>query len=87
MSIVESLVKLVDPAQAQEREEERRKAREQPKREASGDPPLYACRVCGLEDTQGDFCPTCLAGTMRRLPRAQAADKRAAASSKSSNSR
>jgi hypothetical protein len=30
MSIVESLIKLVDPVQAQQREEERRKDREQP---------------------------------------------------------
>ena len=69
MSIVESLIKLVDPVQAREREEQRRVTREQPKREAPGDPPLFACRVCGLEDTQGDFCPSCLAGTMQRLPR------------------
>jgi rubrerythrin len=69
MSIIESLSKLVDPVQAREREEERKKEREQPKREASGDPPRFACRVCGHEDTQGDFCPTCLAGTMRPLPR------------------
>jgi rubrerythrin len=68
MSIIESLVKLVDPVQARQREEERKVAREQPKREAAGDPPRFACRVCGFEDTQGQFCPTCLAGTMRRLP-------------------
>ena len=72
MSIVESLIKLVDPVQAQQREEERRKQREQPKREPQGDPPRFVCRVCQLEDTQGDFCPSCLAGTMQRLPRGQA---------------
>jgi len=69
MSIVESLIKLVDPVQARQREEERRVQREQPKHEPQGDPPRFVCRVCGLEDTQGDFCPSCLAGTMRRLPR------------------
>jgi hypothetical protein len=85
MSIIESFIKLVDPTQAREREEERRKQREQPKREQAGDPPRFACRVCGLEDEQGDFCPSCLAGTMVRLPRAQ--PSAAAASSKSSNSK
>ena len=47
MSIVESLKKIVDPVQARQREEELRKEREQPKREHSGDPPRYVCRICG----------------------------------------
>ena len=47
MSIVESLIRLVDPVQAREREEERRKAREEPKRNHDGDPPQFACRICG----------------------------------------
>ena len=89
MSIVESLLKIVDPAEAQRREEERKAVREQPKRDDSGDPPRFVCRVCGLEDTQGNFCPSCLAGTMRKVPRAAqgAADSSADASSKSSNSK
>jgi rubrerythrin len=68
MSIIESLTKLVDPVQAQAREEERKVARELPKREPSGAPPEYVCRVCGLRSTaDGSFCPTCLAGTMERV--------------------
>jgi rubrerythrin len=69
MSIVESLRKLVDPVQARHDEEERRTAREQPKREHAGDPPRFVCRVCGFEDTEKGFCPTCLADTMERAPK------------------
>jgi rubrerythrin len=67
MSIVESLRKIVDPLAAKQRDEELRSEREQPKREASGDPPHFACRVCGLEDEHGDYCPSCLAQTMEKL--------------------
>jgi rubrerythrin len=69
MSIVESLIKLVDPVQAQRREEERRVAREQPKRTDAGDPPRFACRVCGHESAEKSYCPACLADTMEPLPR------------------
>jgi hypothetical protein len=64
VSIVESLIKIVDPVQAQAREEERKVAREQPKRERDGDPPSFVCRVCGHEDLQSAYCPECLADTM-----------------------
>lgn len=65
MSIVESLVKLVDPVQARQREEERRVAREQPKREPDGGaPPRFACRVCGHVAVEKGYCPECLADTM-----------------------
>jgi rubrerythrin len=87
MSIVESLLKIVDPVEAHRREEERKAVREEPKRDDSGDPPRFVCRVCGLEDTQGNFCPSCLAGTMRPLPRNQRDPSSAEASSKSSNSK
>jgi hypothetical protein len=69
MSIVESLVKLVDPTQAAAREEERKVAREQPKRATPGDPPRFRCRVCGAEDEQSGYCPTCLADTMEPVAR------------------
>jgi hypothetical protein len=71
MSIVESLLKIVDPQQARAREEERRVQREQPKKDHDGDPPRFACRVCGTEDEQGAYCPKCLAGTMRKVARAK----------------
>jgi hypothetical protein len=71
MSIVESLLKIVDPAQA--REQERRIAREQPKREREGDPPHFVCRVCDHEDIQSAYCPECLADTMEPAPRITAA--------------
>ena len=63
MSIVESLLKIIDPVQAQAREQERRIAREQPKRERDGDPPRFVCRVCGEQDIQNAYCPQCLADT------------------------
>jgi rubrerythrin len=70
MGIVESLTKLVDPAAAREREEERRVAREIPKKETAVAPPdRFECRVCGHRSAEGPFCPVCLAGTMERLPR------------------
>lgn len=65
MSLIESFLKVVDPVQAQAREQERRVQREQPKREASGAPPVYRCRICGLEDEASEYCPVCLADTMR----------------------
>ena len=66
-SIIESLIKLVDPAGAQEREEIRRVARELPEKENTGAPPEFVCRVCGHRALQGPFCPVCLAGTMERV--------------------
>jgi len=67
MSIVESLIRLVDPVQAQARAEDRRIQREQPKREVAGDPPRYRCRICALEDAAEVYCPVCLADTMRPI--------------------
>jgi hypothetical protein len=67
VSIVESLIKLVDPVQARQRDEERRIAREQPKRDDEGDPPRFVCRVCGLQSPQKSYCPECLADTMVKL--------------------
>jgi rubrerythrin len=64
MSIIESLVKLVDPIQARQQEEERRRAREEPKRAQDGDPPRFACRVCGHVGDDKAYCPECLADTM-----------------------
>ena len=70
MSIVESLRKIVDPVQARQREEERKSEREQPKREgAAGEPPRFVCRVCGHEDEQKGYCPSCLADTMTPVRR------------------
>lgn len=67
VSIIESLIKIVDPQVARQRELERKSAREQPKREVAGDPPAYSCRICGHEDTDGSYCPRCLADTMVRI--------------------
>jgi hypothetical protein len=67
VSIVESLRKLVDPVEARARQEKLRIEREQPIREAEGDPPSYACRVCGYRGSEPDYCPTCLAETMVRV--------------------
>jgi rubrerythrin len=67
MSIVESLIRLVDPIQAREREEQRRKAREEPRRPRDGDPPRFACRICGHVSVDRSYCPECLADTMAPL--------------------
>jgi rubrerythrin len=67
MSLIESFLKIVDPAEAQQREQLRKAAREQPKRETPTDPPRFACRVCGHEDIQSAYCPTCLSDTMKPL--------------------
>lgn len=68
MSIIETLVKVVDPAEARRREEERRKDREQPQRADAGDPPhAYECRVCGHRAAEAAYCPTCLADTMQKV--------------------
>jgi rubrerythrin len=68
MSIIESLVKLVDPIQARQQEEERRRAREAGKGDdASGDPPRFACRICGHESPDKGYCPDCLADTMEPI--------------------
>jgi rubrerythrin len=69
MSIIESLIKAVDPVQAKQREEERKAEREQPKHDRDADPPRFACRVCGYEDTEKGYCPQCLADTMAPVPR------------------
>jgi rubrerythrin len=69
MSIVESLRKLVDPVQAENGEEEQKNDRELPRRASASEPPRFACRICGYLDTQGGYCPTCLADTMERQPK------------------
>jgi hypothetical protein len=68
MSIVESLRKLVDPVEAQNREEEAEADSKLPRRAGAADPPRFTCRICGFVDTQGGYCPTCLADTMERRP-------------------
>jgi hypothetical protein len=67
MSIVESLKRLVDPAQAKEDEAERKRAREQPVREAAAEPPRFRCRVCGQLGKDAMFCSDCLAATMEPI--------------------
>ncbi|HVY37744.1 MAG TPA: hypothetical protein VHM31_07405 [Polyangia bacterium] len=70
MSIIESLVKLVDPAEALRREQELKKDREQPQRPHPSDPPHeYVCRVCAHRADEPGFCPTCLADTMQKVRR------------------
>jgi rubrerythrin len=70
MSIIESLVKLVDPAEALRREQELRSDREQPQRPHASDPPHeFVCRVCDHRATEPGYCPTCLADTMQKVRR------------------
>jgi rubrerythrin len=68
MSLIERLTKIVDPAEARRREEERRKDREQPQRADDAAPPhAYQCRVCGHVGDEEAYCPTCLAETMQKV--------------------
>jgi len=67
MSIIESLVKLVDPIQARQQEEERRRAREHNEGDTSSDPPRFACRICGHQSPEKGYCPDCLADTMEPI--------------------
>jgi len=69
VSIIESLRRLVDPVQAREEEELRRQQREQPKRAHAGDPPRFACRICGHLSPDQSYCPECLADTMELIKR------------------
>jgi len=69
MSIIYTLNKLVDPITARAQDAERQRKREQPQREAEGEPPRYRCRVCGLEAPERGYCPACLADTMEPVAR------------------
>jgi hypothetical protein len=75
VSIIESLRKLVDPNAQRIIEAERRDERERPVREEAGGEPGFECRVCGRLGLEPDYCPDCLALTMRptRKPRPQTA--------------
>jgi len=76
MSIIDTFKKVVDPIAARQEEAERKRQREQVKREAEGDPPVFRCRVCGTEAPDRAYCPECLADTMEPVPRgAPAASK------------
>jgi hypothetical protein len=67
MSIMQSLIRLVDPIQARQQEEERKRAREEPRRTHDGNPPRFKCRVCGHESEDKAFCSECLAETLQPL--------------------
>jgi hypothetical protein len=67
MSIVESLKRLIDPAQAKKEEAERKRARERPMRDDAAAPPRFRCRVCGQPGRDPMFCADCLAATMEPL--------------------
>jgi len=80
MSIIYTLKKLVDPIAARAEETQLKKAREDVRRQQSGDPPAppeadtdgaaplrFRCRCCGMEQARGAYCPVCLADTMEPL--------------------
>jgi rubrerythrin len=71
MSIIDTLRKVVDPIAARQEEAERKRQREQSRRAAEGDPPIYRCRVCGAESPDRTYCPECLADTMEPVPKSQ----------------
>jgi hypothetical protein len=75
VSIVDSLRRLVDPVAAREHAARMERLRKPPRDDAQGGSrggagknatgKAYECRVCGLVGTAPDFCPECLAQTMR----------------------
>jgi Smr domain len=65
VSIIESLKKLVDPIAARETAAEQIRLREKNGPAEAGPPPTFECRVCGHLGPEPDFCPDCLAQTMR----------------------
>ena len=69
MSIIGSFKRLVDPIAHRMEQADQTSKRELPQREATGDPPLFVCRICALEGPDGTYCPECLADTME--PRAR----------------
>jgi hypothetical protein len=58
---------LGDPARIEREERERATARA-PRPDADGDPPDLECRVCAYRGPER-YCPTCLADTMRAIPK------------------
>jgi hypothetical protein len=85
MSIIHTLKKLVDPIAAREEDARLKKTREARRQQQSGDPPTgssadgaeparFRCRCCETEDTQGVYCPQCLADTMEPVPRSPETD-------------
>lgn len=72
MSIIETFKKVVDPLKARQEEAERKRQREPSQREPDGDPPLYRCRVCGMESPDRTYCSECLADTMEPVARSPA---------------
>jgi len=65
VSIIESLKKLVDPIAARESAAELVRLREKSGPSEAKPPPTFECRVCGHLGREPDFCPECLAQTMR----------------------
>jgi hypothetical protein len=63
VSIIESLIKLVDPVAAREQAAERERLRTPP-RQMAGPPRTFECRVCGHLGPEPSYCPVCLAETM-----------------------
>jgi hypothetical protein len=64
--LIESLTKLLNPAVARALEEELGVVVATPKRDDTSAPPELVCRICGHRQTQGPFCPVCLAETMEQ---------------------
>ena len=78
MSLLRLFEKFVDPVNAREREAELKKLREERPDDADPElvaegvaPPLarkqleYVCKVCDRRGAEPEFCPDCLAATMK----------------------
>ena len=74
MSIIWTLKKLVDPIAHRQEAAALKKEREQPRYSMAGDPPdpgaageehPHVCTFCGHESREPEYCPVCLADTMR----------------------
>jgi rubrerythrin len=62
--IVRSLERLFESPQEIEERDRERQQHLVPSKKKEGDPPVFRCRVCGLESPDRAYCPECLADTM-----------------------
>jgi rubrerythrin len=68
MSMLDPLLRWIDPIAYRQKMEERRKQREAPSPERARSP--LRCRICGYEGgPTTKFCPRCLAETMEAAPK------------------
>jgi rubrerythrin len=69
--IVRSLERLFEAPQEIEENDRQFQQTLAPDLKKEGDPPIFRCRVCGLQSPERAYCPDCLADTMEPLTKDQ----------------